>query len=289
MKQILLAILLVPMNLFAQFNMDSFSTTNQILVENAVKNCTFIVKQSFQIQNKKTKEIFGLGGKDVFGNSYSLGLKLANGCVLSDEAICPWNYNEKFQKYREDYVPLLCKSEFSELNEEANYVEFNYKNNFNTLGDSLFYCFGTTDFGSKGFEIDNTIGEKTGWIVWITLKKGQNIESSTDLNFIIQRQNFSISDECKNISEGILKPKSGGKILGGFYVVPYYSVGSVTFRLCGVLNEKDDKWSLLTPFVDYEQQKSEDANNQESNSDKQDDEDDVLTPIKKDKTKNKKK
>lgn len=278
---------LVPIQLFAQFNMDSFSTTSQILIENSVKKCLFITKQSFQIQNKKTKEVFGLGGKEVFGVSYTIGIKTYDGFIISDEALNPWKYNQKYSKYAPDYTPIKCNSEYSEVSDSSIYRSLTFENNPEVLGDSLFYSVATKSFENNGFEIDTIASEKNGWLVWIYSKNGQNYDESTELNYIISRQTYIVDHETKCIKENIIVPKTNGQILGGIYIVPDYGYGKIMFKLCGVLFEQDKKWNLLTPFFTYKNSNNtiETTGTTNDNTDE-----DVLTPIVKEKkSKSKKK
>lgn len=287
MKKLLMLLTFVPIQLFAQFDMDSFSTTNQILIENSVKNCLFITKQSFQIQNKKTKEIFGLGGKEVFGISYTLGFKTNDGCIISDEALYPWKYNQKFSKYESDYTPIKSNSEYSEVSDTPIYRNLTVESNPLILGDSLLYDMTTKCFESNGFEIDSVASEKNGWLVWIYSKNGQNFDESTELNYIISRQTYIVDQETKCIKENIIVPRTNGQILGGIYIVPDYGFGKVLFKLCGILVENDKKWNLLTPFFAYK--KTNEKVNADCKTNDNTGEDELTPVIKEKKSKSKKK
>lgn len=290
MKKLLLLLLLIPVQLYAQLSMDLFSTGNQVLIENSIQNCFFVAKQSYQIQDIKTKEIFGLGGKETFGVSYTIGIKIIDGCVISDETLNPWNYDEKFLKYKNDYSPILCKSEFSEMAQDAQYKPFDIDSSkASVIGDSLYYMMKTHSFNSKGLEVDETYGEKVGWLVWISLKDDQNIEESAELNYIISRHKVQIDKEAKEAQGEIVVPMSNNKILCGIFIVPYYSYGNITFKLSGILAERNNEWKLLSPLEIWENQhigKVKDSRSNRNNTIAEEDE--TLTPISKKKTKSKK-
>ena len=93
---------------------------NQQLIENAVRDAFFVSINSFQIQDKDGNR-FGTRNNNEFGSERTLGIKTKDGVILTNRAICPWNYDSRFEKYRHDYTPVMSKTLYSEMNDVANY------------------------------------------------------------------------------------------------------------------------------------------------------------------------
>ena len=267
----------------------------QSIIEEAVKNGFFITQQSFQIRDKESGELFGLNGKPEFGVKYSLGLKTPDGIIMSERAIRPWEYDEKFKKYAEKYDPVFYQAKYTELGEKVKYDSLTYSHeDLVEMIDSSLYCLPSNIFTSQGFLLDGFVldveeGDKQGWIVWLTTKSGNSLDKSADLTFTIYRKDFKV--EKRNQSFDIDDPTPGQNPVGGAYVVPYMvRPGVVEFRLCGIILKKNDNWKIFTPFVGMN---NEDSSEQEPVNEEileQDDSSSELTPVKtKEEKKDKKK
>lgn len=71
------------------------------LLMDAVSSAFFLSRQSFQVADKKTGELYGLNNQNEFGKEITLGVKAKEGFLLTDKAIRPWEYNSKFNSYRD--------------------------------------------------------------------------------------------------------------------------------------------------------------------------------------------
>lgn len=266
------------------------SSSNQQLIEKALNNALFISQQSFQICDRETGELFGLNGKKEFGIQYSLGIKVPGGFLLNDEAVRPWVYNDKYKKYQNKYDPVFYQAKFSELSEEAKYDSLGYTLvGMQELVDTMVYSLSSETFDNKGFVLDYTIGEKEGWAVWLTTDKATDLSQTTKLNYTIYRKKIVV-EKIKQSFE-IAKPDVGQDILGGIYVVPYYTeIGIVEFRLCGVMSKSKGGWKIHCPFVGMEDEISSGQKpNQEEELKEEDEDASELTPVGKGKNKDKKK
>lgn len=266
------------------------SNEDMAILKNGINSGLFISKQSFQICDKETGELFGLNGKKEFGIQYTVGIKIPNGFLLPDKAIRPWLYNNKFDKYKEKYDPVFYQATFSELGEQVQYDSLDYAlTKQQELVDTTLYRFSSKTFGGKGFVLENTSGKKEGWIVWITTNKGTDFEQTGNLNYTIYRKNLTINK--KECFFEIDKPTIEQEVLGGIYVVPAYTeIGVVEFRLCGIIAPQNDKWKIFCPFIEVKDARTtEEELNQEE---KRKDELPELTPVEKrndEKAKDKKK
>ena len=220
--------------------------------ENMVSPALFLFRQSFQVADNKTGDLYGLNNQDEFGAEVSIGIKVKDGFVLTDKAIHPWAYNSKFDEYKEKYKPVPYISLYSEIETCVKYdsININYPiREEQTVEES--YLVHSELFKGKGLSIDNSEGSKDGWIVFVCANK------EADLNKISE-----VSIVCYNKPVDIIKGKkidvvtpNNMKIIGGVYVLPCkLDIGVMTFKLCGLLLEDEGKWRLAFPFVGKELQ-----------------------------------
>ena len=230
----------------AQFDIESFKTPAQQMVENAVKPSIVIVKSSFQIRNNKTGMLYGLNGKKVFGEQLSYGIKVQDGIILNDFIVSPWKYNESFLKYKNEYTPVLNAIQYSALGDTARYDSLNVESDgLITLCDSTLFYLGNES--CKGVVIDNDYGEKQGWMLWITIPEESDLNKTVDLTIIAQQKSVDITKK-KNLFE-VQSPKTDYQVIGGLFVTPNYeTIGSVCFQLSGILKRYNSKWMLICPF-----------------------------------------
>lgn len=250
---------------------------SQPLMENAVKSGFFVSRQSFQIRDKETGELFGLNGKKEFGVQYSIGIKILDGFLMTDKAIRPWLYNAKFGKYSDKYDPVLYQSDCSELKKTLIYETLNLDPDAQeVLVDTLLYTYRSKSFDGKGFLLDMEKGEKEGWVVWIVQKSSADFEKSVDVNYIIYQKNLKVESQGQIFD--IEKPYEDQEVLGGIYVVPVYrEIGIVEFRLCGIIvPQHENSWILCCPFVERGNISTEKGSGVDE---KKKDEQSELTPI----------
>lgn len=265
-------------------------STSQQFIEDAVTSGLFISEQSFQISDKETGELFGLNDKSEFGKQYSIGIKITNGLLLNDVAVRPWVYDKKYKKYQDKYDPVFYQAKFAELKEKARFDSLTYEMaGMQELVDTTLYCFSSDTFESKGFALDYTKGEKVGWLVWIVTEKDTDISSTPKFNFSIYRKNLDVNEDENSFD--VTHPEEKQNILGGIYVVPYYTeIGVIEFRLCGVMSKSEDGWKIHCPFVGMEDEISSEQKPKQEEEMKEEDEDaSELTPVGKGKNKDKKK
>lgn len=74
---------------------------------NIVSPALFLFRQSFQVADNKTGDLYGLNNQDEFGAEVSIGIKVKDGFVLTDKAMRPWAYNRKFDEYKENISLFL--------------------------------------------------------------------------------------------------------------------------------------------------------------------------------------
>lgn len=248
-------------------------SSSQQLIEDAVNGSFFIFRQNYQLKDSTSNEYFGLAGKEEFGMSYSLGVKLKGGYCITDVAMRPWIYDTNFDRYRSTHLPVINKTEYKELSDGSQYKTLGFSGDVvKPLIAEKLYQLEDSTFSGNGFSIDASKGTKEGWIVCITADKsleetGENISFS----YLIYRKDLNLEKERKEYS--IDMPLINQKVWGGFYIVPEQTgIGQITFKLAGLLVGKDKEWVIITPF--------DNASVVSVLSDKESDKDE-LTPVKK--------
>ena len=280
MKKLVFLLVILPVQLFAQFEIGMFSTPSQLMVENAVKSSFFLSKQSYQLRDKKSGELFGANGKKEFSAQYAIGIKVCDGILLGDRMLRPWLYDSKFGRYKDGYEPVPYQTTYTALEEKIDYKELKYDPEAREgVVDKQIYRYPSDVFAGKGLAVDSTAGTKDGWIIWVTARE-TDWEKTAAVNFVTYQKTLDISKD--NTSFGIEKPKGNKPLLGGLYVVPFYpGIGTVEFRLCGlIVQDTESTWKVCCPFVGASKSEVKSADEQEGESE--------LTPITKETKKNRK-
>lgn len=210
----------------------------------------FLSRQSFQVCDKKTGELYGLNNRDEFGTEITLGVKVRGGYVLTDKALHPWEYNEKFGNYKDGYSPVLFRSEYSEAGEKTRYDSLDIaQNNVNELLPSTCYLVKSDCLGGKGLNVDSTEGTKDGWVVWAVVDDNADLNTTARLTLICNPHKL----EVRKDGRADVEAPEGKKVLGGIYVDPVAAgIGMLEFRLCGIMVENGGKWSVCFPFIGKE-------------------------------------
>ncbi|MDR3218067.1 MAG: hypothetical protein LBU22_03665 [Dysgonamonadaceae bacterium] len=229
------------------------NSSNQQLIEEAVKNGFFIIHRTYQLQDTTaaTPAYYTWNDAPGFGDSYSLAVKTTTGYYVHDKAAHPWLYDSKFEEYRDSrqYAPVISASEYKQAGDSA-YISLScndceteaiVKNKVYLIRDSL--------FENKGFSVDYSNGTKKGWLVWAVSDKPMEEQHTQTLSLLIYRAEllFETGKELYEIQE----PASNKSISGGFYVVPEFDeIGQIRFRLTGLLHKENDHWQVVRPGSD---------------------------------------
>lgn len=258
------------------------------IIEKTVRPGLFVVKRSFQLQDKKSNELFGLNGRPEFGIGYSVGVKTPRGFCITNQAVLPWNYNSSFKKYEGKYTPVISKSEYSELGKDSVFLETDeIKNQHTILCDSAIYQYESDLFQGQSFKIDTLAGKKKGWLILLTHSKNADLNNVSNLKFHCQEKELLVNNTFCVDSLG--KLPSDDQALGGVYVIPVFKgIGKLELHLCGILSKTDNQWRVYFPFIIKEENNNL-SETEEATGGVQEEKDE-LTPVeKKSKSKKRKK
>lgn len=248
-----IVLILVFTNVNAQFNIGKSS--GQTITEKSINGCAVVVKQSYQVKNKKTGKVFGRGGRNDFGRSFSIAIKTELGLVLSDYALTPWLEDNAFKKVENDYDPVISLTETRSLDDKT---QCEYKQFPLEIGrqqpEGLWIA--QFDIADNTMEIDTDKGLKDGWLIWFVSQNDLSFDESAPISLNSINSKLEVNGEDFDID--INPPTNEEKVVGGIYVCPtFLGGGHVSFRLVGLTVKVEDKWKLRAPFVGFSINKSE--------------------------------
>lgn len=226
-------------------------SAEQQLVEDAVRDGLFCVRSGFQLRQVGSDEYFGRNGREEFGASYAIGVKLPGGYCLSAPSVRPWDYDEAVQDFAADYAPVPYVTEMAPLSQSLQFQPLEQDaGKAQALSSELLYRFEAKTFGDTAFVTDPYRGEKEGWAVWVTMEGTAGQGAVTD--FMAYRHRLDVVSD--STSYAIPKPMVVGnrEVVGGVYVVPVVTrLGQVELRLCGVMVPlPGGEWRICCPFAE---------------------------------------
>jgi hypothetical protein len=231
--------------------------SNHQLIEDAVTDGLFIVRSCYLLQDTTVKEPTYYRWRDLpyFGDSCSLGVKLKKGYCIGDIAANPWKYDTKYEEYRSRnrYKPVMSESYYRQINDSLPLLLSLEKKEIKSISTNHIYLVEDTLFQNKGFEINNSNGEKKGWIVWVISDKPLPEQKDMKISFSIYRTEllFEHGKEIYNIE--MKNPPVNKTVLGGIYILPKYpEIGEIVFQLGGYLHKENNQWQVIryTKYVE---------------------------------------
>lgn len=240
---------LQPLELKAQLSQYGLvSSSSQQMIEDALKGSIFIVEQQYQLQDTTSGGYFGRGGRQEFGTTVSLGVKVQGGYLYLDPAERPWEYDGNFERYRQSHRPVLYKTLFRELTDSlgTEVASFRTHQSRALIPDRFYHAVDPTPFEGAGLRIDGTAGTKKGWLIWVTSAGLEAPEAHVvdPVDYVIYSKTLTLEADTLIYNPG--RPSTQQKVWGGIYVIPVRTaLGQLSFELVGVMVKTDDGWALL--------------------------------------------
>ena len=296
MRKYFLLLLFISTKLFAQLEIGSLTTSGQKITENAVKGSVSVIKQSYQVKNKKTGKIYGRSGRKDFGHSFSIAIKSEHGFLLTEKGLKPWLYDESFKKVENDYEPVISMTEIREISTESKFIQCPMKIQSQQPAEGIWIANIADSLNTDKLEIDNENGVKDGWLIWFYYTKDSQADELGAVSLQSVNKKIDVKDD-KSID--IDEPANSNHVLGGVYVCPYFiGGGHIVYKFVGMVVKIENKWKLQIPFVGMSHENSsvepdekpQEEPNVEEPAQEKDDQDIDLTPVEqpKDKKKGKK-
>lgn len=223
---------------------------NVEFIENAMSEAFFIVRQDYQLKDNATGELFGRGGKNEFGTVFSLGIKVEGGYYINERVVQPWEYDARFDRYRQSHTPVVYKTFYKEIGGNPfNNIELIDRPRTELVQNKFYQVMDQSIFNGDGLTTDETRGIKNGWLIWVEADKSLEQADTAKVSYIIHRSELNIDESRK--SYNINTPSTDKQLWGGVFVQSVKTaIGQITFKLVGLLDKKDDKWFVIIPFIE---------------------------------------
>lgn len=241
---------IVPLLCYGQIDINkAFEALKQAkaetsIIESSVMAELSIVRQQFQLA--RDGKTYGKNNKPYYGESYSLAIKISNGMILSSSVIEPWKNDVDYNRLNQSgqYKPELFWTYQRSLNDvDYHEVDLEFGTVYNHPLDVKQQLYVHDEKkGDFGLEIDESAGEKSGYMVWVSSTNLQ--DSAMSVSIKQTPLNLVASEDSARIA---LDASDDNNILGGLFVVPRYERGGrIQLRLVGVAvpAEADGKWEL---------------------------------------------
>lgn len=219
------------------------SVMSEIIKQSVEKELSIIRQQYRLVCDGKA---YGKNNLDYYGESYSLGVRISDGRILSCDVIEPWKNDADYNRLNSSnkYTPELFHS-FERSLSSPDYQKIDFKfseDNVHPL-DSQSRIYVYNEKGRDyGFPIDRSIGEKSGYLVTISSSDSNFKDSTLTFRLDVSFLKIEASEDSSHLP---LLDK--GKILGGIFVVPRPERGGkIQLVLAGVAvpDSKGEEWYL---------------------------------------------
>lgn len=249
MKKIILALALLPLMCYADFNA-SFFTSNQKLIMMAVEQGFAVVEQTYQLEDTVTHQRFGRYGDAFFGKSRVLGVRIGDGILAPASIMTPWAADPNFERYSTTHRPVPFSTSLYALNDSTLTGTKVSDAEIQILPDSS-VVITEADKKPLGFEVGGFENTTEGWLVWVVSEKTIDEWNGEPTELIIYRKKIDFAQDKEKYE--IESPKTESQVWGGIYIVPTQTqVGQITFHLAGpVVKNADGQW-MLDPLVSKE-------------------------------------
>ncbi len=227
----------------AQFAQNLFNSPNQQLVEIAVKNGIVLLQSDYQLLDTTNNTRYGWNNQNVFNSIYSIGVKIENGFLVTEDFITPWKNDSRFNNLSNNvYVPIITNSYNKTIDDSLITKIYYIPDNTLCLNESSVYKIDSIPHEDRGFTIDISNGDKEGWLVWI-LCPDSVVDKKSNLSVLTYKYNLNISGDRHVYS--LPEPSTSENVVGGFYVVPNNNIiGVLDFQLVGFAFRNDMTWNL---------------------------------------------
>lgn len=247
MKRIIVSIVVLIASLncaVAQFSQSLFNSSSQQLVEQAVKGGIVLLRQDYQLLDTLSNTRYGWNHQEVFNSIYSVGFKVEGGYVVNERFVRPWNFDQRYRELRDTtYVPVISKTSCKSMVDSV-YIDVKYNPDYKRcIKDSLIYRVDSLVHERRGLKIDSSLGEKEGWLVWVT-SADSLLQENTQLSVVTYKHKITIEENKKEYA--LPKPATSKNIMAGILVVPNNTqVGVLDFQIVGYAYRKGNDWYVI--------------------------------------------
>lgn len=244
MKRIIVSIVVLIASLncaVAQFSQSLFNSSSQQFVEQAVKDGVVLLRQDYQLLDTLSNTRYGWNHQEVFNSIYSVGFKVEGGYVVNERFVRPWNFDQRYRELRDTtYVPVISRTRCKSMADTI-YTDVKYNPDYKrSIKDSLIYRVDSLVHERRGLRIDSSLGEKEGWLIWVT-SSDSLLQENTQLSVVTYKHKIIIEENKKEYA--LPKPAISKNIVTGILIVPNNTqIGVLDFQVIGYAYQKGDDW-----------------------------------------------
>lgn len=252
MKKLLLFILsFAPIISYGQIDINkAFEALKQARTETSIVESSLLPELSIMRQQYRLSrdgKTYGKNNKPYYGETFSLGVKISNGMVVSNSVVEPWKNDADYKRLNSSnqYKPELFGS-FQKNLDNTDYQEIDLEfgtDYIHSIDSKKSIYVHEEKKGDFGLSIDNTPGEKTGYMVWVYTNTNLQ-DSAMSVSIKQSPMRLIASEDSAYVSLDVV---DADKILGGLYVVPKYERGGrIQLQIVGIatLSGEENKWNL---------------------------------------------
>ncbi len=209
----------------------------------AVKPALSIIRQQYRLE--RGGEFFGRKGKQYYGETYTIGVKVSNATLLQRGVVLPWENDTDYKRVSAGgkYAAVNFYSMQRQISSDIwNTVEFDFENLTKVKSaDSL--LFESLDkINDFGLPVDETEGYKNGYMIW-----AYSTTTLQDSAMQVELKQNAFSIEAKGDGQPVdISPARADSLLGGIFVVPQVErAGYIKVLLVGVaVRDSANAWKL---------------------------------------------
>lgn len=247
MKSKIVAAMLIYSSLaMAQLPVDLnslISSPSQIMIEKAVGSGIILIREGYQLQDKKSKQFYGRNNQEEFGSSFSFGVLTCIGVIGLQDMVEPWKGDPNINSYKDKYIPVVSDFRYKSIADSASvkHLEFDTKN-VETLNESHGIKVFRKKMEGRGLLFNQSGNYSDGWLVTLHADKPKDLEANLMIN--VQKNNVEIkSDQDLYPLKDVTLEDD---VVGGVFLNPQSNqIGQIELCLSGILVKKDTKWNLV--------------------------------------------
>lgn len=247
-KSLFLAMMtVISLPSMAQIFNFSLRTNNQQLIDEALSGAFIRINQSYELCDTIKNEHFGREEKDYFSIVPFIGIETERGLIFPSSTLQPWNSDNDFGEYKNQYKPLVTETKINSLNNRKALIHWELKSPISGLELTRYVTLLSDSTQThEGLKVDTVPGTKNGWLIW--LSSNANLAESDSVRFTSIKKDIEVPVDGSFLH--IDKPEISETVFGGIYVTPVQSsIGQLTFTLTGVMVFDVEGWVLDFPFI----------------------------------------
>ena len=212
-------------------------STEQAFLDCSVAPAFVEISCPYVVKDKASDEVFRMEGKDNFNEVTMTAVRVKGGILAPRAALTPWTVDSGFKEYQNSYDGISLGLRIYSGNDT---IVLKDVSSTRITPKNEDYYFVTIDSTVDGLTMQNPADNVEGWVVLLTRNKDSTLVTTS----------FRKKLSSKTHTEGYVldRPLGLPNIVGGIFVVPVFpSIGTMEFRLCGIILEEGEKLTIITP------------------------------------------